>query len=62
MSFLTPRSLDAIKQAYRQGYDWRAVLVFGTVEGELMRPRNLRKAWWRVRSSFALGLVSTAEP
>jgi hypothetical protein len=24
-------------------------LVFGTIEGQLVRPRNLSKAWWRVR-------------
>ena len=27
MRFLTPSSLDAIKQAYRQGYEWRDQVV-----------------------------------
>ena len=33
-------------------------LVFGTVDGGLMRPRNLSKAWWRARSAMKLPAVS----
>ena len=33
-------------------------LVFATVEGELIRPRNLTKAWSRVRSAHKLPAVS----
>ena len=33
-------------------------LVFSTVEGALLRPRNLSKAWWRTRSALKLPSVS----
>jgi integrase len=33
-------------------------LVFSTVDGELVRPRNLSKTWWRVRSAMKLPTVS----
>jgi integrase len=29
-------------------------VVFGTIEGGLMRPRNLSKSWWRVRTTLRL--------
>ena len=32
-------------------------LVFGTIEGELTRPRNLSKAWWRARNALKLPAV-----
>lgn len=35
-----------------------STLVFGTVDGELMRPRNLTKAWWRTRTAMKLPAVS----
>jgi integrase len=35
-----------------------STLVFGTVGGELIRPRNLSKTWWRVRSAMGLPAVS----
>lgn len=33
-------------------------LVFSTVEGDLLRPRNVSKAWWRARSALKLPRVS----
>jgi integrase len=33
-------------------------LVFRTLEGELIRPRNLSKAWWRARAFLKLPAVS----
>jgi integrase len=33
-------------------------LVFSTVEGQLIRPRNLSKAWWRTHSALKLPDVS----
>jgi integrase len=33
-------------------------LVFSTIEGEPLRPRNLSKAWWRARSALKLPTVS----
>lgn len=33
-------------------------LAFGNVEGELIRPRNLSKAWWRTRAALKLPTVS----
>ena len=35
-----------------------ATLVFSTVEGKLIRPRNLSKAWWRARAELKLPAVS----
>jgi integrase len=35
-----------------------STLVFGTIDGELMRPRNLSKAWWRTRTALKLPAVS----
>jgi integrase len=35
-----------------------ATLVFSTVEGELLRPRNLSKTWWRARGAMKLPAVS----
>ena len=35
-----------------------STLVFGTVQGEVMRPRNLSKAWDRTRSAMKLPRVS----
>jgi integrase len=32
--------------------------VFGAIEGELIRPRNLSKAWWRARGTLNLPAVS----
>ena len=34
------------------------ILVFSTVDGELLRPRNLSKMWWRVRTALKLPAVS----
>jgi hypothetical protein len=34
-----------------------STLVLGTIEGELMRPRNLSKAWWRARAALKLPAV-----
>lgn len=47
-----------IRLALSMGNITPLTLVFGTVEGELMRPRNLSKAWWRARSIFQLPAVS----
>jgi integrase len=33
-------------------------LVFSTIKGELIRPRNLSKAWWRTRAALKLPAVS----
>jgi integrase len=33
-------------------------LVFGTIDGGLIRPRNLSKTWWRARSALKLPAVS----
>jgi integrase len=33
-------------------------LVFGTLEGDLVRPRNLSKTWWRARGALKLPGVS----
>jgi integrase len=35
-----------------------STLVFSTVEGELIRPRNLSKTWWRARAALKLPAVS----
>jgi integrase len=32
--------------------------VFSTIEGELIRPRNLSKAWWRARGALKLPAIS----
>ena len=35
-----------------------ATLIFSTAEGELIRPRNISKTWWRARSALKLPAVS----
>jgi integrase len=51
------KSLE-IRLALSMGNITPSTLVFGTVEGELMRPRNLSKAWGRTRSAMKLPPVS----
>jgi integrase len=35
-----------------------STLVFSTVDGGLLRPRNISKAWWRAREAMKLPVVS----
>jgi integrase len=47
-----------VRLALGQGNIATETLVFGTIEGEPMRPRNLSKAWWRVVRAKGLPQVS----
>jgi integrase len=60
VSMLRAHKIEAleIRLALSMGNITPSTLVFGTVEGELIRPRNLTKAWWRARSALELPPVS----
>ena len=47
-----------IRLALSMGNITSSTLVFGTMEGELIRPRNLSKSWDRTRSAMRLPPVS----
>ncbi len=47
-----------IRLAIGMGKFESTTVVFGNMEGRLMRPRNLSKSWWRVRQSKKLPNVS----
>jgi integrase len=47
-----------LRLALSMGNITPSTLVFSTIDGELMRPRNLSKAWWRARAAMTLPAVS----